>query len=230
MGYARASSVLNRWPRYYPILQFLERHPGLFILEVGSGPVGLAGFREGELVGCDLAFTEPPHPSLRPVIASAELLPFATESFDLVICQDTLEHLPLAKREGFLREAARVSRRFVYISFPQGRGARLADRLYATYHLRLRRLPLPDWLEEHFTIPSVDPEQVRSVLAQFGRVEVQRNENLAAHMAVVLIEHWPRLNRLAVSFTQSNRWPTRCCFWLANLPPTYRQAVMLYKK
>jgi SAM-dependent methyltransferase len=45
-------------------------------------------------------------------------LPFADASFDLVLCQDVLEHVPVGGRNLLLDELRRVSRRFVVLAAP----------------------------------------------------------------------------------------------------------------
>jgi SAM-dependent methyltransferase len=221
--------MLNKWPRYFPLLRLLEDHRAGSVLEIGSGSTGLAAFWDGDLVGCDVLFPEPPHPDLLPVIASGRHLPFESESFDLVVCQDTLEHLPPEGRGELIREAVRVARRLVYVSFPRGRGAALADRLYALFHRRLRRLPLPEWLDDHLAMAPVDKEAVRFGLAAFGRVEGLGNENLAIHLVLLLAEHWPRLNRRLVGSGGSQPRFVRWLVQHGNVPPTYRQVYVLDK-
>lgn len=225
----RAKSVLNRYPRYLSLVRFLASHPNLTILEIGSGSLGLAEFWNRPFVGCDPRFRDPPHPNLTAVAASGEELPFASGVFDLVVCQDTLEHLSPDRRADLIREAGRVSRRFVYVSFPRGRGAVLADRLYAFFLLRLRRMPLPEWLEDHLTLPPVDPRTIRSALEPDGFVTMHRNENLLIHLILLILEHWTSLNRRALGFARGCPRATRRIFGLANLPPAYRTVMILDK-
>jgi len=219
--------VLNRYPRYVPLVRFLQQRSAASILEIGTSGVGLAGFWSAPIVACDPAFPQPVHPNLVPVAASGECLPFLPGSFDLVVCQDTLEHLPPNKREGLLREAARVSRRYVYISFPRGRGAVFVDRLYALFHSRLLRLPVPDWLHDHLHFPPVRPESVRRTLAMRGAVTACRSENLLIHLMLLVLEHWTRANRALLQATQTHPRLTGFAFRLAHLPPSYRQVYIL---
>jgi SAM-dependent methyltransferase len=50
--------------------------------------------------------------------ASSEHLPFPDQSFDLVLCCETIEHLPDEVFRRTLEELARVSRRYILISVP----------------------------------------------------------------------------------------------------------------
>ena len=52
------------------------------------------------------------------LIMDGALLPFADASFDLVLCQDVLEHVPVDGRRLLLDELRRVSRRFVVLAAP----------------------------------------------------------------------------------------------------------------
>jgi len=91
---------------------------------------GLTALGAAELVGVDLAEAEVP--GLRPVVADVRELPFENESFDVVFCISTLEHIgrdndvysvdaPRAADgdEAALRELRRVASR-VLVSVPTG--------------------------------------------------------------------------------------------------------------
>jgi len=56
------------------------------------------------------------HPDHRPL--SGARLPFPDATFDIVLCQDVLEHLAAGDREALQGELARVSRRFVLLAAP----------------------------------------------------------------------------------------------------------------
>ena len=57
-------------------------------------------------------------PHVARVCASAEQLPMADQSADLVFSSELLEHLPAATRERAVREMARVTRRWLLVSVP----------------------------------------------------------------------------------------------------------------
>ena len=96
--------------RYAPILSAIRERRPQTILEVGSGPHGVAYYlRDRRVVGTDIAFGERPLPNLRAVLASAEALPFRDRAFDLVVSSDMMEHLPEQLRERAVRELLRVS-------------------------------------------------------------------------------------------------------------------------
>ncbi|MCA9002586.1 MAG: class I SAM-dependent methyltransferase, partial [Planctomycetes bacterium] len=52
------------------------------------------------------------------ILGSGAALPFADDSFDAVCAFDTLEHVPVALRDDFVRECARVCRGYVFLAGP----------------------------------------------------------------------------------------------------------------
>lgn len=67
-------------------------------------------------VSCSIDVRVADHPDH--VAMDGPLLPFADASFDLVLCQDVLEHVPVDGRRLLLDELRRVSRRFVVMAAP----------------------------------------------------------------------------------------------------------------
>jgi SAM-dependent methyltransferase len=91
------------------------------LLDVGCGNgafLHAAMARVPEVHGVDrsetaLGYVRVPHTS-----ASADRLPFADRSFDVVSCLEVIEHLPVDIYEAALRELARVARRHLLIGVP----------------------------------------------------------------------------------------------------------------
>ncbi|MGH9124773.1 MAG: methyltransferase domain-containing protein [Acidimicrobiales bacterium] len=67
----------------------------------------------------------------RPPFVQADLTmaPLADGAVDVVVSTDVLEHLPAGRRASFLAEAVRVARRQVFIAFPAGPEAAVAEAL-----------------------------------------------------------------------------------------------------
>jgi len=97
------------------IIKGTLRKGGLRVLDVGGSPGLIADF-----LPHDYTLVLDPQPCAKPnyVRGDGNALPFADESFDLVTCLDTLEHIPREKREGFTEELFRVADDFVVITAP----------------------------------------------------------------------------------------------------------------
>lgn len=52
------------------------------------------------------------------VLGTGDRLPFRDRSFDVVTAADTLEHVPVARREAFVKECCRVARRWAVLAGP----------------------------------------------------------------------------------------------------------------
>lgn len=145
--------MINFAIRYRPILEILRHYQPQLVLEVGSGPEGLALFWPGRVVGLDLTFKRRPlHAALR---ASALTLPFAGRAWPLVVSCDMLEHIPPPQRWRAVSELTRVTGQTLLLAFPSGPAA---AECYANLARRLPA-PMPVWLAEHLHhgLPDVAP-------------------------------------------------------------------------
>lgn len=89
------------------------------LLEIGMGGGLVSGYlrRRGLHVTCvDIDADLGPN-----AVGTVTALPFASDSFDTVLCCEVLEHLPFELFASSLRQIARVSRRHVVLSLPQCR-------------------------------------------------------------------------------------------------------------
>lgn len=178
--------MLNHAIRYQPIVRELVRWRAARILEVGSGPEGLALFWRGAVVGSDVVFKR--RPLHRAVMASGLHLPFANRSFPLVVSCDMLEHVAPAQRCVAVAEMVRVADERLLLAFPSGPAAaavytELAATLAPT---------LPQWLQEHITNGLPDAAEVMAWLQQAGwSVSLSWYESAAAHKRLMVYEnHW----------------------------------------
>lgn len=171
--------------RYWFVLRQLEERwrPGLDVLEVGSGSGGVTEFLDHPVTGVDTAFQRTAQvrtERLRPVVGTATDLPFADASFDVVLCLETMEHLPAPARATAATELLRVLRpggRLV-VTFPCGE---TAARLDAWLNRAFRRRHGRDhpWAVEHLQqgVPSdADLHELARELARGARhVRVRRH-------------------------------------------------------
>lgn len=151
--------------RYLPIVAEIKKEGHASVLEVGSGGLGIAPYLKRKVVGLDRSFRLPIYPTLETKRGVATKLPFAARSFDVVICVDTLEHMPKGERQKSIEEIIRVAGKEAIIAVPFGREAVREDReLAQTYRERFgrefpffgehRRYGLPKRGETHKAIGS----------------------------------------------------------------------------
>ena len=111
------------------------------ILDVGD-PYGTLDrlFPDDRTVSADVYAEElPPRDRHAHVLASGFELPFPEDSFDLVTCHDTLEHVPLERKTELIAELLRVSRGPVLVvaPFADPRTSRCEEMANAYYVARL---------------------------------------------------------------------------------------------
>ena len=154
--------MINFAIRYRPIVQELCRRRPPLVLDVGSGPEGLAMFWRGTVIGIDLGFKRPPlHHAVR---ASSLALPFAEASCAVVVGCDMLEHLPADLRRSAVLEMARVASPLLMLSFPSGEPA---TQVYRKLAQQLAPA-IPVWLQEHIANGLPDAHQVATWLLEAG--------------------------------------------------------------
>lgn len=97
--------------RYLPIIDDLKKQSEGTILDVGSGSLGITPYLKKIITGVDITFSPPYSKLLKRVKGTATKLPFKNESFDYVLCVDTLEHVPTKFRPQVIRELLRVAKK-----------------------------------------------------------------------------------------------------------------------
>ena len=175
--------MINFALRYRPILESLRQQPPESVLEVGSGPEGLALFWRGRVVGVDLGFKR--RPLHQAIAASVLALPWADKSWPMVVSCDTLEHIPPADRRRAVREIARVAGERIWLAFPSGPAAETCYRQLA------QRLgpELPKWLTDHLTYGLPDAAQVNAWLQAEGwATQLTWYEAAGAHQRLMVWE------------------------------------------
>lgn len=109
-GHARA----DRHAAFFPLTGV---RPGMRVLDVGCGALGLRGLEpELDITGADLQ----PRPWYPGPVVQADAgvaLPFEDGAFDLVYANSLIEHLDPSRRATFAREVMRVGRGF-YVQTP----------------------------------------------------------------------------------------------------------------
>lgn len=213
--------------RYVPLVRRIEPwlKPDSAILEIGANENGLSRFSGRRVVALDISADHlaaaRAAQSVWPVVASADAMPFRGDSFDIVCCVDSFEHMPNAVREEAVSEISRVldPAGTAVVCFPSGAAAfREESRIRRAYERvtgnRLR------WLEEHVEtgLPDADAivELFESKVGNSHRVARRKNLNarLWSWMWLVLMCNWP--GRGNAFFQVALRWLTpvltRCHF------------------
>jgi cyclopropane fatty-acyl-phospholipid synthase-like methyltransferase len=202
--------MLNHLLRYEPVVHQVEATPGRTLLEVGSGSRGIARYvsPRWELTACDVSFSDYEAPIVgfagpaNRVEASVLEMPFADDSFDVVVALDLLEHLPADDRPQALAQLRRVARKRLIVGCPTSVGALASDERLAQFYQRIRR-PMPIWLEEHLRNGFPDIETLTEHLSEEGELVLVANESLTAHALVSRVEALPVLWRLTTALASA---------------------------
>jgi SAM-dependent methyltransferase len=84
--------------------------PGMRVVDVGCGALGLRGLEPGlDITGVDLV-ARPEYAGPFVQADAAERLPFGDRTFDLAYCSSVVEHVEPARRATFAAEVRRVAR------------------------------------------------------------------------------------------------------------------------
>lgn len=143
--------------RYRSLLRMLT---SVEILEVGAGVLSPLAQLRPDTLTLDI--------SLKPgvkLIASASNLPFKDRSFDVVVCLDTIEHLPRRMRDQAIKEMIRVAKKRVIISAPLENGEEFLGRKFDLLFLqwyRKRHKADPPLTTEHLRYIEPYPEEFYS--------------------------------------------------------------------
>jgi len=224
--------LLDKLRRYVWLARLIEDSDSPSILEVGAGPHGLGCCLPYHFVGVDTSYPEKPVPTQQAVKASATRLPFPDRTFDLVLCIEVLEHLPIDERPEVVEELCRVARDKIVITHPSGTLARLCDHLLAFLSDALRFLgkTKPPWLVEHLQNPYPDPRGYLAGQAADLSVRAHGQENALLHPAIVFLSTLDCATRpLRKSYTL---WPklTAGALRLLSFPPYYRRIITLTRR
>ena len=219
--------------RYYPVLDLLASPGAETILEVGSGSLGLGEFVHRKFVGCDLIFDKSRRArTILPVSASGTRLPFRDNSFSLVLCLDTMEHVPRNDREPFVQELLRVAEKTLILGAPMGEDAVEADRKLHEYFVA-HDIPVPSWMNEHIALLDEFP-QVEEFQTLFDRagvtVSLRTGESAWFHRFITVLEHTRLLGKLTIALSW-RPWRTLIIpvLRMANLGSRYRTYFIVEK-
>ena len=221
----------DRYSRYAALAGVVRQSlgPGRHrVLDVGDASGYLRVFDPDlDVVSADVSSYGEPLPGAVRVVADGTALPFADATFDAVVSSDALEHVAPARRDGFLREAARVSRDVVAVAAPfDTPGVGGAEDLVRRYALLSTGTPQLQ-LEEHRDYGLPDLDATRATLQSCElQVDATGNGNLHDWVSMMLLKHQlmarPALDPLNAGYDLAYNF----LFTGRNLvPPYYRHVV-----
>jgi len=186
--------MLNQFIRYIHPTRFIVENRLENILEVGSGTKGIGPYIRKRFVGLDSDFRDytgekiPLHRQMIPIRALAWQLPFREETFDCVLCLDTLEHVEESRRSLVVSELIRVSKRHVILGFPSGAKAFECDKkLYKYYERKRKKIPI--WLEEHIRNGFPPQSAIYDIVLKKGiKCISTQNDNITFHYVIAILE------------------------------------------
>ena len=183
--------MLNWRLRYQRLLAHAPEllDPNRSVLEVGFGMPGMAELLQRKVCTVVGQQRTPPASAWEtPVAASLLHLPFADDSFDFVVCADTLKFVEPSLRARAVAELARVCRLRLLISMPCGPMAMQGEQEMAAT-VRRAGQGVPYWLQDRFTrqIPSA-AEMLKQVAATGYRIEILPQETLLQHCSALILD------------------------------------------
>ena len=202
--------MLNQLMRYLPLVSLLEKETCGRMLEVGSGIKGINRYlTEKMVIGVDVDFSGLCKADLRnfyPVKAEAIKLPFADNSIEIVVCSDTLEHVPQEDREAVIRELWRVAQKKVYPSFPvketYGAWERRLERIYTLF-----KKERPSWLIDHIDKGLPEKKRISKVLRDnMMPFKTLPNENNVIHFFLMIIDEFIFPCNLVADVMSPKQW------------------------
>lgn len=131
------------------------------VLEVGCGNGAFINYVIGKypkLVGLDSSKEALKHVRAETVFGSIDNLPFKLNNFDLIVCLETLEHLPQEVFVKGLLELQRVSKKYILVSVPNNE---ILD-------ISLEKCPACHcWFHPFFHIRSFDENKLKELFDSF---------------------------------------------------------------
>ena len=106
----------DRWISYWHQIDEILKLEPKSILEIGVGARTVSSYLKKQ--GLDVKTLDIDKHRKPDIIGSVDNMPFDSNSFDLILCAEVLEHLDFNKFEKCLKELKRVSKKDVVLSLP----------------------------------------------------------------------------------------------------------------
>ena len=212
--------------RYLPIINDLKKSPVGTILDVGSGSLGITPYFKRNVTGVDVTFSPPYSKLLQRVKGTATKLPFKNQSFDYVLCVDTLEHVPPKFRPQVIKELLRVAKVKVYLINPLDEPARVEDAFINEYLIKHKGIGDP-YLDEHIKYGQPKSKDIVAMIGSKYQITILPFTNIYLHRLLLIFQF---------SDHKVGRFISSVIFVLLtnvfvhiNVGPTYRKLFILTK-
>lgn len=196
--------------RYWPIVKKIKKMDyfgmqkskikNLSILEVGSGWLGISPYLGFPVVGLDKDFGDKKFNLLKQFKGNLLKIPFAKNSFDMVISVDVLEHLPAEKRPKALEEIFRVAAKKIFLAIPMGKKSLDQDKQLDRQYKKKFGQPFP-FFKEHLKYGFPEEKEMIKLIKLTAekykkqiKLEIKGNENLT--LREILMKGWMTNNFL----------------------------------
>jgi len=224
--------VFQRFYGMEQLLRALELKPGAQILDIGGYPGTFADYIKKALPGVNLVTLDQPQCQRGDYIrGSADALPFAKGSFDVVLSSDTLEHLSASRRVPAIIEMIRASRRWVILGAPFFHPCvELAEKSINALHEKCLANPNP-WLKEHIENRLPKKDEALKILEHSGcEVAIFPNGSVVSwyilEAAQILLDTFPYLSPVkpSLSLAFNKYWAKQ-----DDCEPAYRHIILADK-
>lgn len=220
--------------RYDPVVKLFHQRRVTRVLEVGSGVNGISDFFAGQVIGVDVNFSRldgVKNPNITHQVGSIAKIPVKSNSFNYVVCIDTLEHLSKGEHHQALQELWRVTKSggTLIIGFPSGSLSLQAERIINDLFRLIQKKDHP-WLAEHLIHGLPDSATVVRELKKLGckKITITGNVNLLiwllVHLIFTLLDG--RINPARLDFLA---WPLFNLGKFLSVGPYYRQMLWIEK-
>lgn len=168
-------------------------------------------------------------PKIKFIKASMTKIPFKTNSFDLIISNDTLEHVHKKDRPQGITEMIRVAKKGLIIGVPCGKKAKK----YETFVLKLGKAfgKNMKWLSEHAEAQLPIDADIINIIKKNKKVEtleIVKNDNLNIWLFTCILGGPMRF--FWNKFDRSKLFKHWKLFSIFNFGSTYRKFFVIYLK